>query len=90
MDKKLTVKQLKDIINDLPDDMQIVTPVIDAERPDVIYGFRFVRTIGVLKDEHENPDTVLCINTTNDFSLGEVKVSDILKENISEGRNKND
>lgn len=45
---------------------------------------------GILKDEYENPDTVLCINTTNDFSLGEVKVSDILKENISEGRNKND
>lgn len=85
MDKKLTVKQLKDIINDLPDDMQIVTPVIDAERPDIIYGFRFVRTIGILKEEHENPDTVLCINTTNDFSLGEVKVSDISKEIISKG-----
>lgn len=85
MDKHLTVKQLKDIINDLPDDIQIVVPVIDAERPDIIYGFRFVRTIGILKDEYENPDTVLCINTTNDFSLGEVKVSDISKEIISKG-----
>lgn len=82
MDKKLTVKQLKDIINDLPDDMQIVTPVIDAERPDIIYGFRFVRTIGILKDElvetdecYENPGTVLCINTANDFSLGKEIIS---------------
>lgn len=79
MDKKLTVKQLKDIINNLPDDTQIVIPVIDAERPDIIYGFRFVRAIGVLKDKHENPDTVLCINTTNDFSFGGVEVLDISK-----------
>lgn len=66
MDKNLTVKQLKDIINNLPDNMPIVIPVIDTDHSDIIHGFRFVRTIGVLKDEHENPDTVLCINTATD------------------------
>lgn len=85
----MRVKDLKNIINDLPDDMIIVIPVIDEEDANHIYGFRKVRTAGVLVDEYEDESEkeVLCLNAAADeqdiadqvhFSGRDVSVKDIL------------
>ena len=61
----LRVKDLKTILEKLPDDMMIVIPVIDAIDVNNIDGFRKVRTAGVLVDDYtiEPCDRkVLCLN----------------------------
>ena len=58
----LTVKDLKEAIKDLPDDMYIVIPVSCSEDANYIDSFRHARTIGVISnDNEENP--ALCINS---------------------------
>lgn len=65
----LTVKHLKEIIKDLPDEMNIIIPVIDEDDANHISGFRFVRTAGVLTDlmlpDDNNEKNVLCINAAS-------------------------
>ena len=58
----LTVGVLKSFLDGLPDDMQVVIPVMDMDNADEIYGFRFVRTAGVLKCPGENPERVFCVS----------------------------
>lgn len=85
----MKVKDLKNIINELPDDMLVVIPVIDEEDANHIYGFRKVRTAGVLVDEYEDESEkeVLCLNAAANeqdiadqvhFSGRDVSVKDIL------------
>lgn len=83
----MKVKDLKNIINELPDDMIIVIPVIDEEDANHIYGFRKVRTAGILVDEYEDESEALCLNAAADdqdiadqvyFSGKDVNVKDIL------------
>lgn len=45
--QNMLVKDLKKILNDLPDDMPIVIPVINEYDANYIYGFRYVRTAQV-------------------------------------------
>lgn len=65
----LTVKRLKEIIENLPDEMNVVIPVIDEDDANHIYGFRFVRTAGVLTDltlpDDNIEKNVLCINSAS-------------------------
>ena len=68
-DINLTVKQVKSILDDAPDDMEVVIPIIDSEDSNKIYGFRFVRTAGILEDSGEKKP-VLCLNTAEDSDIG--------------------
>lgn len=87
--RDMRVKDLKHIINNLPDDMLIVIPVIDEDNANHILGFRKVRTAGLLNDEYEREGDrdVLCLNSAADgqniadqvhFSGRDVGVKEIL------------
>lgn len=62
----MTVADLKSIINDLPDEMLVVIPVVDEDDVNYILGFRKVRTAGILKCEIEECSEVLCLNGAAD------------------------
>lgn len=62
MNDYMRIKDLKSIIQDLPDDMLIVIPVVDEDDVDSIIAFRKVRTAGILVCEHESDPEVLCLN----------------------------
>ena len=66
MATNLTISELKKIVADLPDDMPVIIPVIDEDDCNQIFGFRFVRTAGLLSRESEKYDTVLCLNAAAD------------------------
>ena len=81
------IKDLKHIIEQLPDDMAVIIPVIDEEDANHIYGFRHVRTAGVLISEREKDQEVLCLNAAADehdiadqvyFSGRDVGVKEVL------------
>lgn len=63
----MRVKDLKHILEQLPDDMAVIIPVIDEEDVNHIYGFRHVRTAGVLISEGERDREVLCLNAAADM-----------------------
>ena len=68
----MTVKDLSGILSELPDDMKIVIPVVDELDVNHIYGFRKVRTAGILRCESEQDVNVFCINgTVNDQDLAD-------------------
>lgn len=58
----MTVSELKSVLNDLPDDMLVVIPVVDEEDVNHIFGFRKVRTAGILRCETEECSEVICLN----------------------------
>ena len=64
--RNMRIKDLKNIINDLSDDMPVVIPVIDQDDVNRIYGFRMVRTAGILTDDYEKESKVLCLNGSAD------------------------
>lgn len=57
-----TIKDLKKIIKELPDNMPVVIPVVDIDDINHIYGFRHVYTAGILRDDCEEDSRVLCLN----------------------------
>lgn len=61
----MTVAELKKLLSDLPDNMPVVIPVIDEDDCNHIFGFRFVRTAGILSCDGEEYRTVLCLNAAN-------------------------
>ena len=97
--KNMYVKDLKKILNKLPDDMPIIIPVIDEDDANHIYCFRHVRTAGVLASYGE--EDACCLNAAVDgqdiadqvhFSDIDVSVKSILFGVSKYGRkeNKND
>lgn len=85
--ENMLVKDLKQIINNLPNDMPIVIPVIDEDNANHMYGFRYVRTAGELACDSEQDQKVLCLNAAADgndiadqvyFSGMDVSVNKIL------------
>ena len=64
----MKVKDLKEILNDLPDEMLIVIPVVDEDNVNRIFGWRKVRTAGILRDEYEceQEKEVFCLNSATD------------------------
>ena len=62
--QNMYVKDLKKILNELPDDMPIIIPVINEDDANHIYGFRHVRTAGVLESYGE--DNACCLNAAAD------------------------
>lgn len=96
--KDMTIKDLKSIIEGLSDSMRIVIPVIDEEDANRIYGFRKIRTAGILSCEAETPEErkVFCLNAASDcfdiadqvhYSGRDVDVVEILYGNIEENSN---
>ena len=65
--QNMRVKDLKHILGQLPDDMAVIIPVIDEEDANHIYGFRHVRTAGVLISDGEQDREVLCLNAAADM-----------------------
>lgn len=61
----MKVADLKEIIKDLPDDMDVIIPVISSEDANWIDAFRHVRTAGILSNINEE-NSVLCLNTAAD------------------------
>ena len=61
----LTVGDLKEILNQCPDDMKIIIPVITEEDCNNILAFRHARTVGILENDYE-PEPALCINAAAD------------------------
>ena len=96
--QNMRVKDLKRILEQLTDDMAVIIPVIDEEDTNHIYGFRHVRTAGILISEGEQDREVLCLNAAADrqdiadqvyFSGRDVGVKSVLFgtskfENLSE------
>ena len=64
--QNMQVKDLKHILEQLPDDMAVIIPVIDEEDANHIYDFRHVRTAGVLVSEGEQDREILCLNAAAD------------------------
>lgn len=58
----ISVGDLKKFIKDIPDETGVVIPVVDRGDVNKIYGFRKVRTAGVLICEGEEVPKVLCLN----------------------------
>lgn len=100
--QNMRVKDLKRILEQLPDDMPIIIPVNDEDDANYIYAFRYVRTAGVLTSESERDREVLCLNAAKDgqdiadqvhFSGKDVGVKNVLFgtskfENLSEADKK--
>lgn len=64
--QNMHVKDLKKILNKLPDDMPVIVPVIDNDYTNYIYGFRYVRTAGILLCGWEQEPEALCLNAAAD------------------------
>lgn len=62
--KNMTIKDLKEILNECPDNMPIIIPVIDEDDANHIYGFRHVRTVGILTSYGE--EDACCLNASAD------------------------
>lgn len=62
--QNMRVKDLKRILNSLPDDMPIIIPVIDEDDANHISGFRHVRTAGILESCGE--EDACCLNAAAD------------------------
>ena len=62
MTKNMRIKDLKNIIADLPDDMLVIIPVVNEDNVNDILGFRIARTAGVLTCSGEKDREAFCIN----------------------------
>ena len=62
----MRVSNLKNIICDLPDEMLVVIPVVNEDDVNLIFGFRKVRTAGILGCLTESEKEVLCLNGAAD------------------------
>lgn len=62
--QNMRVKDLKRILNRLPDDMPIIIPVIDKDDANHIFGFCHVRTAGILESCGE--EDACCLNAAAD------------------------
>lgn len=83
----MSVKDLKNILNDLSDEMLVVIPVVNEDDVNDILGFRKVRTAGILRCETEQDSEVICLNGASDgqdiadqihFSNKDVSVLEVL------------
>lgn len=72
----MTVKELKIILEKLPDDMNVIIPVIDEDDINKIHGFRYIRTAGILNETTEEYPA-LCLNAASATSNieGQLKYS---------------
>ena len=62
--KNMTVKDLKEVLNECPDNMPVIIQVIDEDDANHIYAFRHVRTVGILTSDGE--EDACCLNAAAD------------------------
>lgn len=63
-DVNLTVGKLKEILNDLPDDMEVIVPDYpNVKNPNVIDSFRYLRSAGILNNDYVSKPA-LCLAAT--------------------------
>ena len=62
MTKNMRIKDLKNIISELPDEMLVIIPVVNEDNVNDILGFRIARTAGVLTCSGEKDREAFCIN----------------------------
>lgn len=69
--RNMTVKDLRKILNECPDDMPVIIPVINIEDSNDIQAFRYVRTAGILYDDYmpEAEQHVICLNSSEDSAV---------------------
>ena len=69
--KNMTVKDLKELLNECPDDMPVIIPVIDIDDSNDIQAFRYVTTAGILYDDYmpETQQRVICLNSSKDSAV---------------------
>lgn len=66
--KDITVKDMKAMLEDLPDNMPIVFAAFDRDDVDRIHGLYYARTAGVVESEYSSPEAVLCLNTRRNYN----------------------
>lgn len=76
----MTVKNLKDILAILPDDMKVIVPIITVDDANDILAFRFVRTAGILECPSEKEQYVLCLNAAADGVDIKTQVDTLVKK----------
>ena len=89
----MTIAELKRLLSDLPDNMPVVIPVIDEDDCNHIFGFRFVRTAGILSCDGEECRTVLCLNAADEEDIADqvhFSGKDVSVEKILFGHSKYD
>lgn len=62
----MRISDLKTVLCDLPDEMLVVIPVIDEDNVNRIFGFRKVRTAGILGCQTAIEKEVFCLNGAAD------------------------
>ena len=61
----VTVRDLKDCLEGLPDDMDVIIALCDERDANVILGYRHIRTIGILENKYEEKPA-LCLAASHD------------------------
>lgn len=56
----VTVRDLKNMLDGLPDDMEVIVPITNEHNPNHVFGFNRIRTAGILKSPAEQ-DMALCL-----------------------------
>lgn len=64
---KLTVKELKELLDGVPDNYPVIIPCVDLENADNICGFRYVRKMAIL---HNKADWIGSDDDPDVFYLG--------------------
>lgn len=84
--KTMTVKDLKEILNECPDDMPVIIPVIDIDDSNDIEAFRYVTTAGILYDDYmpEAEQHVICLNSSEDSAVisDQIRSRDVICERV--------
>lgn len=60
VNKNVTVKELKALLNTLPDEMNVITPIALENNPNSIQGYRQITSVGILSNEYM-PESAVCI-----------------------------
>lgn len=66
MTEDMHVKDLRNILNKLPDELLVIIPVVDEDDVNHIIGFRKVRTAGILLCGGEEEPEAICLNGAMD------------------------
>lgn len=67
-DINMKAKDLKRILVDIPDDMDVIIPISNEDNANYIFGFRHVRTAGILENRYED-SPALCLSASEGIDI---------------------
>lgn len=67
-DINMKARDLKRILEDIPDDMDIIIPISSKDNANYISGFRHVRTASILKNRYEEL-LALCLSASDGIDI---------------------